>query len=72
MEHNSPEINPHSYSQLMTKEARIYNGEMRVSSTSSVRKTRQIPQKTEIKPFSYSMCVCVGGVETQKYKLKID
>ena len=56
----------------MTKEARIYNGEMRVSSTSSVRKTRQIPQKTEIKPFSYSMCVCVGGVETQKYKLKID
>ena len=32
---DSPEINPHTYSQvILTKEARIYNGEKTVSSAS--------------------------------------
>ena len=35
----SPEINPHTLS--LTKEARIYNGENTISSTSGTRKTGQ-------------------------------
>ena len=38
----SPEINPHGYSESMKKEARIYNGEETVSSKSSVRKARHL------------------------------
>ena len=38
----SPEINPHTYSQSMTKKARIYNGETTVSSTSGVGKAGQL------------------------------
>ena len=38
----SPEINPHTYGQYLTKEARIYNGEKAVSSASSVGKAGQL------------------------------
>ena len=38
----SPEINPHTYGHLiLTKEARIYNGEKTISLTSSAEKTGQ-------------------------------
>ena len=41
-----PEINPHTYSQLIsTKEARIYNGENTVSSASGVGKAGQLHVK---------------------------
>ena len=38
---DSPEVNPHTYSQSLTKKARIYNGEKIVSLANSVRKVRQ-------------------------------
>ena len=39
----SPEINPYTYSQLIsTKEARIYNGEKTVSSAGDVGKVGQL------------------------------
>ena len=42
----SPEINPHSYGQLIsTKETRIYNGEKRVSSVSDAGKIKQLSTK---------------------------
>ena len=42
----SPEINPHSYGQLIsTKETRIYNGEKRVSSVSGAGKIKQLSIK---------------------------
>ena len=41
----SPEINPHTCSQSMTKEAGIYNGEKRVSSISSAGKTGELHVK---------------------------
>ena len=37
----SPEINPHAYSQSSTKEARIYSGKKTVSSASGVGKVGQ-------------------------------
>ena len=37
----SPQRNPQTYSQSMTKEARIYNGENTFSSTSGTEKTGQ-------------------------------
>ena len=37
-----PEINPHTYGQTMTKEARIYNGEKTVPSISVAGKTGQL------------------------------
>jgi len=40
MEKNrNPEINPHLYSQFITKEPRIYNGKRTVSSINSVGET---------------------------------
>ena len=42
----SPEINPHTYGQLIyDKEARIYNGEKRVPSISGAGKTGQLHVK---------------------------
>ena len=41
----SPEINPHLYSQYMTRKARIYNGVKTVYSISSVEKIRQLHAK---------------------------
>ena len=38
----SPEINPHTYGQSITKEARICNGEKTVSSISGAGKTGQL------------------------------
>ena len=40
----SPEINPHTYGQSMTKEARIYNGE-KVSSVNGAGNTGQLHVK---------------------------
>ena len=42
MGHNSLETNPYTYSQSMTKEAIIHNGEKRVSSTSGIGKIGQL------------------------------
>ena len=41
----SPEINPHTYGQLIFKEARIYNGEKTASSISGAGKTGQLHVK---------------------------
>ena len=41
----SPELNPHTCCQSMTKEARIYNGEMTVFSISGAEKTGQLHVK---------------------------
>ena len=38
----SLEINPHTYSQSSTKDARIYNGEKTVSLASGVREVEQL------------------------------
>ena len=38
----SPEVNPHTYSQSSTKGARIYNGEKTVSSASGAGKVAQL------------------------------
>ena len=38
----SPEINPHTYGQSLTKEARICNGEKTVSSISGAGKSGQL------------------------------
>ena len=40
-----PEINPCTYGQLMTEEARIYNGEKTDFSITGARKTRQLHVK---------------------------
>ena len=41
----SQEINPHTYSQLMTKEARVINGGKTLSSTTGVGKAVQLHVK---------------------------
>ena len=41
----NPEINPHTYGQSMTKDARIYNGEKTVSSISGSGKIGQLHVK---------------------------
>ena len=41
----SPEINPHTYGQSKTKEARIHNGEKTDSSISGAGKTGQLHVK---------------------------
>ena len=41
----SPETNPHTYGQLIYKEARVYNGEKTVSSISGAGKTGQLHVK---------------------------
>ena len=43
-----PEINPCTNGQSMTKEARLYNGEMTVSSVSGAGKTGQLQAKDEL------------------------
>ena len=42
---DSPEINPHTYSQSMTKEVTIHNGKKIVSSRSGAGKTGQLHEK---------------------------
>ena len=41
----SPEINPHTYDQLITKEAKICNGKRTVSSINDAGKTGQLQVK---------------------------
>ena len=38
---DSPEINPHTYSQSSTKEARIYNGQETISLASGIGRAEQ-------------------------------
>ena len=51
----SPEINPHKYSQFMTKEPRIYNGESIVSSINGIVKLDSHMQKNATRPLSYTI-----------------
>ena len=44
----SPEINPHTYDQLMTKEAKICNGKRTVSSINDAGKTGQLQVKMKL------------------------
>ena len=47
----SPVINPHTYGQSMTKEARLYNGGKTVSSINGAGKTEQLHVKIKMKSF---------------------
>ena len=61
----SPEMNPRTYSQLMTKETRLCSGEKTVSSIIVAGKTGQLQLhvKDEIRTLFNT---------THKYKLKVD
>ena len=51
----SPEINPHLYSQYLTKEARTYKGVKMVYSMNDVGKIGQIHVKNETRPPIYTI-----------------
>ena len=59
----SPEINPHIYSQLIFDETSTYNRLKIVYSINGVGKIRQIVQKNETRPYFYT---------THKNKFKMD